>query len=99
MTRPVFIGDEVTAAGFRLAGLETRVPVPEETISALQAARAANPPLILLTAEFAGHIEPRTLERVLAAASPPVQLVTDAAGRTPVPDLAARIRSQVGVAQ
>jgi len=99
MTRPIFIGDEVTAAGYRLAGLEVRVPVPTETVSILQAARAAGPPLILLTAELAGYLDAGTLERVLVSARPPVELVTDAAGRVPAPDLAGRIRSQVGVGE
>lgn len=99
MPRPVFIGDEVTAAGFRLAGLEVYVPEPEETPSALQAARAAHPPLILLTAEYAAHLDPDILEDSLAAIEPAMHLVTDAGGRVGVPDLAATIRTRVGVEQ
>jgi len=99
MPRPVFIGDEVTAAGFRLAGLEVYVPAPEGTPSALEAARAANPPLILLTAEYAAYLDPATLEDNLAALEPAMHLVTDAGGRVTVPDLAATIRARVGVEQ
>lgn len=97
MERPVFLGDEVTAAGFRLAGLEVRSPDPAHAGEALAEARAEEPPLILLTAELAANLAAAELEDLLAAARPPIHLVTDAAGRVPVPDLAARIRAQVGV--
>jgi vacuolar-type H+-ATPase subunit F/Vma7 len=99
MARSIFIGDEVTAAGFRLAGLEVRVPAPEETAAALQAAQAANPPLILLTAEYAAYLDPATLEEALTALGPALHLVTDAGGRVAVPDLAATVRARVGVSQ
>jgi vacuolar-type H+-ATPase subunit F/Vma7 len=97
MDRPLFLGDEVTAAGYRLAGLEVRHPDPGEAEAALKAARDEHPPLILLTAELAQTIPAAELDRLIAAARPPIQLVTDAAGRVAMPDLAARIQTRVGV--
>ncbi|HKJ70537.1 MAG TPA: V-type ATP synthase subunit F [Gammaproteobacteria bacterium] len=97
MDRPLFIGDETTAAGYRLAGLEVRSPSPEAAAAELDRARDRWPPLILITAEYAAHLQPAELERFLSRAEPPLQVVTDAAGRVPVPDLAARIRARVGV--
>ncbi|MFW6023656.1 MAG: V-type ATP synthase subunit F, partial [Myxococcota bacterium] len=55
MGRPVFIGDEVTAAGYRLAGLDVRVPPPEDAGEALRAARATAP-IVLVTAEVVEHV-------------------------------------------
>ena len=97
MERPLFIGDETTAAGYRLAGLEVRSPDPAAMEEALTQARAEHPPVILLTAEYAAHLEPAALDRMLSDARPPIQLVTDAGGRVAPPDLAGRIRRRVGV--
>ncbi|MEF8792457.1 hypothetical protein [Thiohalorhabdus sp.] len=98
MERPLFIGDEVTAAGYRLAGLEIRTPSPQDAQQALEQAGTHFPPLVLLTAEYAQQVAPDALDRILGQAHPPVHLVEDAGGRVAVPDLAARIRSRVGVA-
>lgn len=49
MTVPVFIGDEVTAAGFRLAGVRIRNPEPEDVGSVLDWA-VKNTSLIIITA-------------------------------------------------
>lgn len=97
MDQPLFLGDEVTAAGYRLAGLAVRSPDPAEVQSALEAARNERPPVIMLTAELAQAIPAAELDRLIAAAQPPIQLVSDAGGRVAVPDLAARIRARVGV--
>lgn len=97
MERPLFIGDEVTAAGYRLAGLEIRTPSPRDAHQALEQARNQPPPLILLTAEYAQQVAPDALDQILGQAQPPVHLVEDAGGRVAVPDLAARIRTRVGV--
>ncbi len=99
MDRPLFIGDEVTAAGYRLAGLEVRTPAPSEIAPALEEARKELPPLILVTAELGEQLGADELDRLLGEARPPIHLVEDAAGRVPVPDLAARIRTRVGVAE
>lgn len=97
MALPVFIGDEVTAAGFRLAGLDTRAPAREEAGRALARAREEGPPLILLTAEYAEQVTDSALHAALVAGRPLLLLVPDAAGRVPVPDLLARIRARVGL--
>jgi len=50
MDRALFIGDEVTAAGYRLAGLAIRTPAPSELAAVLDEIRNDPPPLVLLTA-------------------------------------------------
>ncbi len=93
--RPVFIGNEVTAAGYRLAGLEARTPAPGQERAAVYALLAEEPPLVLLSMEIASALPETELFDILARLEPPVLPVADATGRVPVADLAARIRSGI----
>lgn len=98
MALPVFIGDEVTAAGYRLAGVEVRVPgAPGETAREIQRARDGGATLVLVSAGLAGDVPDAALDDAIAAAAPPVVIVPDAAGRGRVPDLASRVRSRIGL--
>ena len=96
MRAPVYIGDEVTAAGYCLAGAQVRVPESGEATTALEDARA-NSPLVLVSAPVAAKIEPARLRTALLALSPLVLIVPDAQGEVPLPDLAARLRGQLGM--
>ena len=93
-----FIGDEVTAAGFRLAGVSVRVPARGAETAALreEVSRAA---LILIGRGAAERVDPHELQRALASASPLVLVLPDAAGLPPEVDVAARVRLQLGVDQ
>ena len=93
--RPVFIGDEVTAAGYRLAGLEVRTPPIAEVRAALEQAVAARPPLVLVTMEYIGQLGEDERLALLAGLAPPVLPVADAGGRVPVDDLAGWIRAGI----
>lgn len=95
--RPVFIGDEATAAAYRLAGLDARVATAAEAAGALAAARRASPPLILLGAACAEGIEGAVLEAALQAFAPPLVVVPDVALAADAPDLAARVRGALGI--
>jgi len=92
---PIYLGDELGAAGFRLAGAQVRTPAPAAAAAALADARL-NAPLVLVSASVAAHIATATLQRALAATSPLVLVVPDVRGDTPLPDLAARLRAQLG---
>ena len=94
---PVFIGDEVTAAGYRLAGMEVRLTEPAEGEAALVKACEDDPPLVLITAECALGVPETLLLRRLRALRPPVLVVADAAGRVPVPDVVEQLRARVGL--
>lgn len=96
MTAPVFIGDEVTAAGYRLAGLRIYTPALDEITETLHQARR-QAPLILITAEYAARLPAAILNEALAARRPPLTLVPDVAGAVPLPDLAERIRARLGI--
>ena len=96
MATGVFIGDETTACGFRLAALEVRVTAPEEAPAALAAARERRPPLIVLTAGHAHQLPEEQREAALQAVTPPVLVVPDAAERAQPEDLAEEVRRHVG---
>jgi vacuolar-type H+-ATPase subunit F/Vma7 len=96
MALAVYLGDEIGATGYRLAGAQVRVPAPGAETAALQQAcgRAA---LVLVAASAAARIDGAVLQRALCALAPLVLVVPDALGTTPLPDLAARLRTQLGL--
>lgn len=93
---PVYIGDEVSACGYRLAGLETHVPadnnLPAELDSIIRDAA-----LVLLSADIAGRLPDDQRERLLARVKPPVVVVPDVRGHAQLADMATRLRKQLGV--
>lgn len=96
MHPPVYIGDEVTAAGYRLAGVEARVPARDDANAAFDDA-CAHAPLVFVSAAIAMHIDAAGLRTALAALRPLVLIVPDAQGAMARPDLAARLRGQLGM--
>jgi vacuolar-type H+-ATPase subunit F/Vma7 len=96
MRAPIYLGDEVTAAGYRLAGAQVRVPAPGEAAAAFAEARALAP-LVLVSAAVAIRIDAAQLRAALTALQPLVLIVPDARGEVPRPDLAARLRGQLGL--
>lgn len=91
-----YLGDEISAAGFRLAGVATHVPAAGEETAALAAA-CAEAKLVLVSAAVAARIDEAALSRALAALSPLTMLVPDAAGKVVLPDIASRLRRQLGL--
>jgi vacuolar-type H+-ATPase subunit F/Vma7 len=96
MSAPCYIGDEASAAGFRLAGAQVLVPRVGEEAAALAAARIGAA-LILVSAETAARIPADLLEQAHAALTPLTLIVPDLFERIPVPDLAARLRRELGL--
>ena len=96
MAAPVYLGDEVSAAGYRLAGAVVRTPPPGEEAAALAWARGVAP-LVLVAAPVAAVIAEPALRAALAATAPLVLVVPDLQGAVPLPDLAARLRAQLGL--
>jgi len=96
MVAPVFIGDEVTAAGFRLAGVRIRTP-EEDELSRILAWAKTNTSLIFITAEYAAKLSHEQQTGLLSQQDPPVVVIPDIRSNTPVQDLATRLRSQLGV--
>ena len=96
MRAPIYLGDEVTAAGYRLAGVQVRVPGPGEAGAAFAEALALAP-LVLVSAAVATHVDAAQLRAALTALQPLVLIVPDARGAVVRPDLAARLRGQLGM--
>ena len=97
MTAIVFVGDATSAAGFRLAGVRAIVPPPGGERAALRTARGTAP-LVLVSASVAVRVPPSELSAALAALTPIVAVVPDLAGGAAPPDLAARLKAQLGLA-
>jgi vacuolar-type H+-ATPase subunit F/Vma7 len=96
MPAPVYLGDELAAAGFRLAGVEASVPDKGGEAAALAAA-CERAPLVLVSAAVAARIPETQMRMATAALSPLVIVVPDLASMMPLPDLAARLRKQLGL--
>lgn len=96
MGTAIFIGDELSASGFRLTGIETLVPKPGTVGSALDDARARGS-FVIITADLARHIPAPQLEVAMLAEAPTLAIIPDALFRAAVPDLARRLRSVLGI--
>src|SRR5512140_2372177 len=96
MSAPHYIGDEVSAAGYRLAGARVTVPEPGAEAAALATART-DAPLVLVSAAVAARIPERDLRAAMATLTPLTLIVPDLAGEVPVPDIAARLRRELGL--
>jgi len=96
MSVAIFIGDELSASGFRLTGIETLVPKPDAVGSVFDEAMARGS-LVIITAELAQHIPAPQLEAAMLAETPALTIVPDILFRAAVPDLTRRLRSVLGI--
>jgi vacuolar-type H+-ATPase subunit F/Vma7 len=96
MGAPIYLGDEVSAAGYRLAGALVRTPRAGEEAAALAWARSHSPLVLVSTAVAAGIAEV-VLREAASAPAPLVLIVPDLQGEVPLPDLATRLRAQLGL--
>ncbi len=94
--RAAYVGDEVSAAAFRLAGVEALVPNAGDEATALASA-LAKASLVLLAASVAARLPERTLRNAQAALHPLLLVVPDLAGGMAMPDIVRRLRVQLGL--
>lgn len=101
MAAPIFIGDEWTATGWRLAGARVMVPElnAEPVRAAFEDACRDSPALVLIGAPFARLLAPGRLNEARRGLDPPVLVVGDAAGSERPDDIADAIRERMGVAR
>lgn len=103
--RCVLIGDEITAAGFRLAGVDCLVPAgggapPDApTLQAVLDDARARAGLILVTADLADLLAAETLARLLAEQRPPVLVIGDIRGQHRPADPAVALKRQLGLSE
>ncbi|RPI12735.1 MAG: hypothetical protein EHM60_11030 [Lysobacterales bacterium] len=97
MARIVYIGDEATAAGYRSAGVETRVPSPAEAGEAVRLALDGRSDLVLVSATLAKSVPQALLDTALAGEWPLVELVPDLYGNGSGPDVEREVRRVLGI--
>ncbi|MBF0159585.1 MAG: Vacuolar H+transporting two-sector ATPase F subunit [Magnetococcales bacterium] len=97
VTVPVFIGDEVSAAGWRLAGVRVMVPESGEEATLVTEMLSAATELLLLSSECARNLPQVLLDRLLSSTMPMTLIVPDVRGQVAPPDLMARVRSRLGM--
>jgi len=93
----VYVGDEATAAGFRLAGLATVTPDPGDVAAALRRAIEEGAELILMSGEMAAQVPLAELETALLQEAPLFAIAPDVHGRGAAPDLAHEVRGALGI--
>jgi vacuolar-type H+-ATPase subunit F/Vma7 len=96
MSAPIYIGDEVSAAGYRLAGMRVYVPRENDCLNTLSQA-CEEGELIFISASIVQHIPEQELDRYLAQLTPAVVVVPDVHLGSPMLDLSTRLRRQLGV--
>ena len=96
MGAAIFIGDELTAAGFRLTGMETITPSPKDAGTVLADART-RAALVIMTADIARHVPAAELEMAMLAETPTLTLVPDVRSRRDPPDIGRRLRRVLGI--
>jgi len=94
----VFLGSEASAAAFRLAGVDARIAVEGEEAAGLAHARHGTD-LVIVEASVAARMPARQWRLALIDAPPLVAVIPDLAGTVCIPDLAARMRRQLGLAE
>ena len=92
----VFVGDELSAAGFRLCGVDTRVPAPGDEADCLQKA-LKEARIVLLGARCARAIPAAALEAALALLLPLVMVVPDWDGTPLAGEPANKVRQVLGL--
>ena len=97
MTHVLYVGDEVTAAGLRLAGVETRAVLPGDAAAALREALAGEHDCVFFSGRLAEFVPDSLLRQALDAREPVFALVPDVLGRGAPADVAHEVRNALGI--
>ena len=96
MRRPVFIGTEPEAAGFRLAGMRVLVADERDPAQLLRQAREVGT-LVLVSAAVADRFPQDALQAAIRSARPPVAVLPALVGDERPPDMNREVRAALGV--
>lgn len=96
--RCVFIGEEVSAAGFRLAGVEVHVPAATE-VTELFRRLLGEAALILIDAGTSARLPPPLLARAVREQRPRVLVIADIRGLLEPVDMIGPLKRQLGLAE
>ncbi|MBF0294604.1 MAG: Vacuolar H+transporting two-sector ATPase F subunit [Magnetococcales bacterium] len=97
MPSPVFIGDEASATGWRLAGARVVTPTPGEEATTVLAYLSGGTELLLLSTSCARRLPQTLLERVLVSLRPLTLVVPEVTDPAPAFDLMHRVRARMGI--
>lgn len=98
MAAIAFLGDELTAAGYRLAGIDAPA-VPPGKEDGVLAAACSRSQVVLVSALVARNLDPDGLRARLAARQPLVMVVPEIGGLQPGHDPVQRARKLLGVGE
>jgi len=98
MLRSLFIGDKVSAAGFRLGGAMVEIPEPGMEEKVFRDALKTRD-LIIIAAEVAACLPKALLTTAQSAGAPLVLVIPDVRGLHEPEDIAASLRQQLGMAE
>ncbi len=98
MTICALLADEVTAVGFRLAGVIVDVPQAADLRRRFEQL-CDEAQLVLITAELARQLPLAALQRRQRAVRPLVLVIPDVRGRSEPPDLGTVLRRQLGMSE
>ena len=91
-----FIGDEVSAAGFRLCGIDVHITDGSDVIALIDKARE-RASLVLVSSSAVQDLNTAELDALLAGIEPVVVVVPDVRGLHEIPDIVPRIHQQLGM--
>jgi vacuolar-type H+-ATPase subunit F/Vma7 len=97
VVRVVYLGDEVTAAGYRLAGAEVYAPNAAEAADAIRQACNGDAELVLVSTELAGALPADELRALQLGEQPLFVLLPAVFGGTPAADLVHEVRGALGI--
>ena len=96
-TSIVYIGDELCATGYRLAGVQTFVTDAVADVDALLEKALQQSSLLLLGADVAAALPSKRLHELLRSLKPLVVVIPNLQGQQPLPDLSTWLRGQLGM--
>jgi vacuolar-type H+-ATPase subunit F/Vma7 len=96
VTTAVFIGDEITAAALRLAGVASQAPAMSDVSRAFGSA-IDEAELVIISADYARELDEELLRAAIRRADPLVMVIPDGGNRHQPEDLDARIARVLGI--
>jgi vacuolar-type H+-ATPase subunit F/Vma7 len=96
MTAIVFIGDEISAAGYRLAGASVFSPSDSGVLSTFETA-CATAAVVMMTADAARNIPARQLNEAQTSPTPLVLVVDDIRNRVSAPSMEDYVHNILGL--
>lgn len=91
-----FLGDEVSAVGFRLAGAEIAMPPPDSVWDQVEISRTQCD-LLLMTARVASHLQEEQRQELMRSHQPLVLIIPDVREKQMPDDVIEPIRRRLGI--